>query len=54
MARFEGHDDSKALHPWSQFFAAGMGGMISQCASILRLLSDTDDFVERQYILWTH
>ncbi|KAK3174319.1 hypothetical protein OEA41_001563 [Lepraria neglecta] len=29
LARFEGHEDPKALHPWSQFFAAGMGGMIS-------------------------
>ena len=32
LARLEGHDDPKALHPWSQFFAAGMGGIISQSA----------------------
>ncbi|KAL2044376.1 hypothetical protein N7G274_003081 [Stereocaulon virgatum] len=30
LARLEGHDDPRALRPWSQFFAAGMGGMISQ------------------------
>ena len=30
LARLEGHDDPKALKPWSQFFAAGMGGMFSQ------------------------
>lgn len=30
LARVEGHDDPKALKPWTQFFAAGMGGMISQ------------------------
>ncbi|MCJ1476792.1 hypothetical protein MMC13_005461 [Lambiella insularis] len=30
MARLEGHDDPRALNPWSQFFAAGMGGMFSQ------------------------
>ena len=30
MARLEGHDDPKALQPWSQFVAAGMGGIISQ------------------------
>ncbi|KAL8664915.1 MAG: hypothetical protein Q9202_002624 [Teloschistes flavicans] len=32
MARLEGHDDPKALHPWTQFLAAGLGGMISQFA----------------------
>lgn len=30
FARVEGHGDPKGLNPWSQFFAAGMGGMISQ------------------------
>ena len=30
MARLEGHDDPKALRGMSQFFAAGLGGMISQ------------------------
>ena len=30
FARLEGHDDPKNLSPWSQFLAAGMGGMISQ------------------------
>ncbi|KAL6719324.1 hypothetical protein ACLMJK_003563 [Lecanora helva] len=30
LARLEGHSDPKALHPWTQFFAAGMGGIISQ------------------------
>ena len=34
FARLEGHDDPKNLAPWSQFFAAGMGGMISQCAIV--------------------
>ncbi|KAL8676095.1 MAG: hypothetical protein Q9186_007349 [Xanthomendoza sp. 1 TL-2023] len=29
LARLEGHDDPKALHPWTQFLAAGLGGMIS-------------------------
>lgn len=33
FAKFEGHDDPKNLAPWSQFFAAGMGGMISQYAN---------------------
>ncbi|KAF6229082.1 hypothetical protein HO133_007196 [Letharia lupina] len=30
LARLEGHDDPKALKPWTQFFAAGLGGLISQ------------------------
>ena len=30
FAKLEGHDDPKNLAPWSQFFAAGMGGIISQ------------------------
>ncbi|MCJ1396133.1 hypothetical protein MMC18_009022 [Xylographa bjoerkii] len=30
LAKLEGHDDPRALRPWTQFFAAGMGGMISQ------------------------
>lgn len=30
LARLEGHDDPKALKPWTQFVAAGMGGIISQ------------------------
>ena len=30
LARLEGHNDPKALQPWTQFFAAGIGGMISQ------------------------
>ena len=30
LARLEGHNDKQALHPWSQFLAAGMGGIISQ------------------------
>ncbi|KAL8931028.1 MAG: hypothetical protein Q9208_000130 [Pyrenodesmia sp. 3 TL-2023] len=33
LARLEGHDDPKALHPWTQFLAAGMGGMFSQFAA---------------------
>ena len=33
MARLEGHDDTKSLAPWSQFLAAGMGGIISQSAA---------------------
>lgn len=37
LARLEGHDDPKALHPWSQFFAAGMGGIISQSANRLEI-----------------
>jgi len=32
MARLEGHDDPSNLKGLSQFFAAGMGGMISQFA----------------------
>ena len=36
LARLEGHDDPKALQPWSQFFAAGMGGMFSQSANRLK------------------
>ncbi|KAL8965984.1 MAG: hypothetical protein Q9183_003584 [Haloplaca sp. 2 TL-2023] len=32
LARLEGHDDPKALHPWTQFLAAGLGGIISQAA----------------------
>ncbi|KAL8692602.1 MAG: hypothetical protein Q9218_002418 [Villophora microphyllina] len=37
LARLEGHDDPKALHPWTQFLAAGLGGMIShrmQCETV--------------------
>ncbi|MCJ1321640.1 hypothetical protein MMC15_006985 [Xylographa vitiligo] len=30
LAKLEGHNDPKELKPWTQFFAAGMGGMISQ------------------------
>ena len=30
LAKLEGHSDPKALRPWSQFFAAGLGGIISQ------------------------
>ncbi|KAL9103905.1 MAG: hypothetical protein Q9163_001098 [Psora crenata] len=30
FARLEGHDEPKDLAPWSQFFAAGIGGIISQ------------------------
>ncbi|MCJ1353886.1 MAG: hypothetical protein MMC33_003873 [Icmadophila ericetorum] len=30
LAKFEGHDDPKKLKPWSQFCAAGFGGIISQ------------------------
>ncbi|MCJ1311961.1 hypothetical protein MMC25_005635 [Agyrium rufum] len=30
MARLEGHDDPKNLHPTSQFIAGGLGGIISQ------------------------
>ncbi|SLM40251.1 mitochondrial carrier [Lasallia pustulata] len=30
LARLEGHSDPKALNPWSQFLAAGLGGIISQ------------------------
>ncbi|KAL8655608.1 MAG: hypothetical protein Q9210_000773 [Variospora velana] len=33
LARLEGHGDPKALHPWTQFLAAGLGGMISQFAA---------------------
>ena len=33
LARVEGHDDPQALKPWTQFFAAGMGGIISQLIS---------------------
>ena len=36
FARLEGHDDAKNLNPWSQFFAAGLGGIISQSVSSLR------------------
>ncbi|KAL8732494.1 MAG: hypothetical protein Q9166_002708 [cf. Caloplaca sp. 2 TL-2023] len=32
LARLEGHDDPKGLHPWTQFLAAGLGGIISQFA----------------------
>ncbi|KAL8949564.1 MAG: hypothetical protein Q9222_004338 [Ikaeria aurantiellina] len=32
LARLEGHNDPSALHPWTQFLAAGLGGMISQFA----------------------
>jgi hypothetical protein len=31
VAQLEGHGDPKSIGPWSQFFAAGMGGVISQC-----------------------
>ena len=34
LARVEGHDDPKALKPWTQFFAAGMGGIISQLITL--------------------
>ncbi|KAL9005889.1 MAG: hypothetical protein Q9188_001351 [Gyalolechia gomerana] len=32
LANLEGHNDPKALKPWTQFLAAGLGGMISQFA----------------------
>lgn len=34
LARLEGHDDPKALHPWTQFLAAGLGGIISQSVQL--------------------
>ena len=34
LARLEGHDDPKALKPWAQFVAAGMGGIISQSITL--------------------
>lgn len=34
LARLEGHNDPKALHPWTQFLAAGMGGMFSQSVNL--------------------
>ena len=34
MAKLEGHGDPRGLKPWSQFIAAGMGGMISQLAML--------------------
>ncbi|KAI4132936.1 MAG: hypothetical protein LQ347_002348 [Umbilicaria vellea] len=37
LCRLEGHDDPKSLNPWSQFFAAGLGGIIShrmQCETV--------------------
>lgn len=35
LAQLEGHDNPKALHPWTQFLAAGLGGMISQLVKLL-------------------
>ncbi|KAI4142382.1 MAG: hypothetical protein L6R39_004956 [Caloplaca ligustica] len=32
LARLEGHGNPKALHPWSQFLAAGLGGICAQFA----------------------
>lgn len=32
LANLEGHNDPKALKPWTQFLAAGFGGMFSQFA----------------------
>ena len=37
MARIEGHGDPRNLGPWSQFFAAGMGGVIAQSVSHLEI-----------------
>lgn len=31
LARIEGHNDPKHLHPASQFLAGGFGGVVSQC-----------------------
>lgn len=31
LARLEGHEDPKHLHPASQFLAGGVGGVVSQC-----------------------
>ena len=31
LAKFEGHNDPKNLHPTSQFLAGGAGGVVSQC-----------------------
>ena len=31
LARLEGHNDPKNLHPASQFMAGGIGGVVSQC-----------------------
>ena len=52
MARLEGHDDSKALNPWSQFFAAGMGGMISQWVLIIFVCCIANRSAELLYIQW--
>lgn len=30
FARMEGHNDSKRLHPTSQFLSGGIGGMVAQ------------------------
>ena len=35
LANLEGHGDPTALHPWSQFLAAGMGGIISQSVTMM-------------------
>ena len=32
FAKLEGHNDPRAINPWSKFMAGGMGGMISQYA----------------------
>ncbi|KAL8940447.1 MAG: hypothetical protein Q9216_002817 [Gyalolechia sp. 2 TL-2023] len=34
LAKLEGHNDPKALKPWTQFLAAGLGGMISQLVNL--------------------
>lgn len=46
MAKLEGHRDPKALKPWSQFFAAGLGGILSQSASSLGYFINRADYID--------
>ena len=47
LAKLEGHNDPKELKPWTQFFAAGMGGMISQLViPLILVISKTYPFLD--------
>ena len=35
LARLEGHDNPRAINPYSQFVAGGVGGIVSQYGSTL-------------------
>lgn len=50
LANLEGHNDPKALKPWTQFLAAGFGGMFSQFVNLSANLHVFDNSPGSLYI----